>query len=153
MISKTEYQLNVRLGSVSSPQVLGSLGEDYATLKLEKAGYRCKVALKGEKQGDIKVVDPETGEFFRVEVKTARMGSGGDFWFRLYHGKHCTIKSVDYVVLNCVRSSGLVTSFIVPQTEIQAKHAIRLVGRPEVYSGKYAKYRQPEKWLLFNIIQ
>ena len=73
-------------GILASPgrNAIGRLGEHLAYLLLEQCGYTCSFARKGQKRGDLRVVDTESGVIHRVEVKTARRGKDRKWRFLLW---------------------------------------------------------------------
>lgn len=86
---------------------LGALGELEMTTLFRKAGYRVEDDNAGS---DLAVVNKETGEFLRVEVKTARKGAKG-FQFCLRKPGHTTVDVSDLIVLLCVYPSGRVRTY------------------------------------------
>lgn len=124
---------------------VGLYGETWAAAALERAGYVVSRAKEGDKRGDLCAVDTSTGEMIRVEVKTSRRGSDGIYRFcieRRIGARVCTsAHHSDFLILLAVTKTGTVYPFVIPVTDGLPKH-ISFCGHPDLYTGKYSKFRQ-----------
>lgn len=125
----------------------GTLGEKWAALELERAGYSVGFAKINQKRGDLRVVNPITGEIIRVEIKTARQGRCGRWQFNLVKNHHTSIKHADVVILLAVLKSGRPVHFIIPVQQISNTKKITIPSHPESYAGRYAVFRRRD-WRL-----
>src|SRR3972149_4533713 len=56
---------------------VGLYGEQILYNVLTDKGYEVCTPKSGEKRGDLRVIDPESGEVLAIEVKTSRKGTEG----------------------------------------------------------------------------
>ena len=136
-----EYLENKRAKAV------GSYGESIAKALLEDAGYLVSYAHEGEKRGDLCVIDQETGEIIRVEVKTARRGADGRFTFSLERRNTARVMTSayhsDFVILLAVTKQGTPYPFVIPVSALGYITKIVISsGNPVSYSGKWSKFRR-----------
>lgn len=128
--------LNGTIGSKS----LGTMGELTAACRLEKSGY-CVSKPQTAKAGDLWVTDKRTGRLLKIEVKTARRGSRGEFQFCMYRqikgGRVCTDHSyADYVILLCVETDASYRALVIPAAELTVKQ----VSFKEPKRSRFAQY-------------
>lgn len=129
---------------------VGLYGETILYNTLTDKGYTVCTTKPGEKRGDLRVVDPETGEVLTVEVKTSRKGTEG--WrFTLWKKKSQNHRHSDIVVLLAVCKVGLPIAFVIPTNDVRDLHSIRIPSHPMDYSGKYARYRQQLRKLSLGV--
>lgn len=121
---------------------IGAWGENYVAAKFQEAGFKVSFARIGERRGDLRIVDPETGEIYRVEVKTARRAKDGKWRFTLYKRGHTDHANSDFVVLLAVLKSGRAVPFVIPSQVLCRQRQAVITSHPENYSGKLAKYRR-----------
>ncbi len=137
----TESQLKHKLVDASHT-VLGLLGEHLAALRFRAAGYHVTAAERGRKVGDLRVADKSSGEFWRVEVKTARATrdrSGRKWRFVLWKRDHTSHKNTDYVLLIAYDEKPIF--FLIPSRAVHSQNAVVISSRPGRYNGRFAKYR------------
>ncbi len=133
------FQLETSLSNMKS-QAVGAAGEVMALLLLERSGYEVVVTSRRGHCGDLRAIDPATGEAWRIEVKTARRRRS--HYVFLLRNKTADLEA-DYVLLLPVLRSGRVVPFLVPVSEFSAgQQTFTMRGRPEFYSGRLARYRQ-----------
>lgn len=123
-------------------QALGLYGEIVVCELLREHGYEAELAKLGSKKGDIEAVNRETGQVFKVEVKTARKGRNRMWNFTLLKEGYCDHKHADIVVLLAVLKTGNVVPFVIPTSVIANQKTLKIPSFPSLYGGKYAKYRQ-----------
>ena len=123
---------------------LGKTGERYAQILLEAHGYLANIDHK-LKCGDLRVCTP-SGTVMRVEVKAARVGSGGYYQFCLTRRtKQGRIKTscaqCDAVILLGISASGRIEIYVLPAQAVQDRAIIKI---PSKLSGKshWKQYRQ-----------
>lgn len=136
----TLFDIEERLSNRSHTAV-GALGERTGWLLFEKAGYRVsRPAEKG--RGDLRVVDPQTGQAAYVETKTARRCKDGKWRFTLVVKGHTDHRDADYVLLLAVLPSGQAIPFLVPIGALADQHQAVITSNPLSYAGKLAAYRR-----------
>lgn len=128
--------------SERSRQAVGALGERWAALELERAGYRVSFTHR-DGRGDLLVTNPETGEIKRVEIKTARAGQDGRWQFNMVKKGHCDYRHADVVILLPVLKSGRPVPYIVP-IEAISSNRLCITSHPENYAGRLACFRRRE---------
>lgn len=141
MMQLTLPGLQVMLSDLSRKGI-GTLGERLAGGLLEQSGYEVSYPKIGERCGDIRAVNRATGEIHRVEVKTARRGSDGQWRFNLRKKGHTDITHADQVILLAALPSGRCVPFVIPVTALADLRQAVISSHPESYSGKLAVYRQ-----------
>lgn len=124
-----------------SHTAIGMMGERWLMTKLAAQGLHVSLTQPGERRGDLRVVNPSTGEVRLVEVKTARKGRDGKWRFTLVKKGHTDHRRADVIVLLAVTASGKVIPFIVPVSDLAAKHHAVITSHPAQYAGRLAKYR------------
>jgi len=130
-------------------KALGVLGEMTVWKALQESGYVVSRAPIFE--GDLRAIDPD-GVIYRVEVKTARQDSRGNWQFCIYRskGRVCTdFRHADLLVLLPVVEMSVIP-FVVPSAVITASRQITMTSHPAKYRGKLAVYRQPDLPLLLE---
>lgn len=128
-------------------KAVGSYGESIAYDLLTRGGYLVSYTHEGEKRGDLRAVDAETGEVIRVEVKTARRGKNGNFKFSLERRNTARVmtsaRHSDFVILLAVTKQGTAYPFVIPVDALGTVTNIEISsGHPANYGGKWAKYRR-----------
>lgn len=118
-------------------QALGAMGEFEAINALKRAGYAAeKQSVKHA--GDLRVTDKNTGEIYKVEVKTARKNKRGKWQFCLEkRGKTSTMYS-DYVILLCISLAGHATQYLIPSSLLEGKKSITIC---KPHFGRYDVFR------------
>ena len=132
--------LAMRIGD-KQKQALGAVGELIAIDLLVSAGYHVRLSKTGAKRGDLTVIDPETGQTWLVDVKTARRSTDGYFHFCLYKRKKTDYRYSDYVLLLAVNSAGTTVGFLIPREDIKFATSLALGKNARTYRGKWAQYR------------
>lgn len=134
--------------SMAKSQMLGRYGELHAAALLERLGYRVENVSSQAHCGDLRVVKPETGETWRVEVKTSRRvktGCRSHGWqFCLSKPGHTDHRNSDFVLLLAVRGSGAVVCFLIPTYALGKTAKIIINSKsPLEYKGKWSPWRMP----------
>lgn len=122
---------------------IGMAGELTARKMLEKAGYQ--VTRAPQLHGDLRAIDPTTGETWDVEVKTARRSKDRKWRFTLVlqgKGGRTDHRHADVVLLLAVLKSGRCIPFLIPVSELLNQRQAVICSHPESYAGKLAQYRQ-----------
>lgn len=122
---------------------VGTLGEMTAARLLEQVGYNVSFTHH-EKRGDLRVVCNQTGQIWRVEVKTARRGKDKKWRFTLVKDGCTDHRDSDVVILLAVRAGGDVVPFVIPTADISARRHIVITSDPNHYRGAFAKYRREQ---------
>ena len=112
-----------------SAQALGAMGESHAGDKLREKGWLVDVPAD-KRCGDLRLIDPDTGEIKKAEIKTARMGNDGSWQFCINrvtrNGRNKTDCSLsDVVILQLVAITGLVVTYVIPSSELAGKRIIK----------------------------
>lgn len=128
-------------------KAVGSYGESIAYDLLTRGGYLVSYTHEGEKRGDLRAVDAETGEVIRVEVKTARRGKSGVFQFGLERANKSRVmtsaRHSDVVILLAVTKMGTAYPFVIPVSALGNVKKIDIgSGHPANYTGKWARFRR-----------
>lgn len=90
---------------------------------------------------DIALVNRETGEITRIEVKVSRKGKDGKYRATTYKQGHTDSRKSDVIVFLCLSpDSTQAIPFIIPSNE-HKQTFIAISSNPLTYAGKYAKYR------------
>lgn len=134
----------INLPHGANHRALGMLGEYHAREKLREAGYLVEF-VTARKVGDLRVVNPQTGEIVRVEVKTARSGNDGMWQFCLSRtnktgSDKTNCGNADITILQCVvGKAGLVVAYAIPSKILAGMRKINLrtVGSAR---SKWSKY-------------
>lgn len=116
----------------------GAAGETFAADLLKKAGYDVQKP-NARKTGDLRAVDIRTGEFWRVEVKTALKRPDGKFCFHLVQ-RGTDYRYSDYVVLIAVMPGGKVASFLIP-VDVLKKRGAKTITISNLNSGYWSHFR------------
>lgn len=121
-----------------SPHIItGHYGELYLIELLEKSGYivwKCETTHLG----DLCVVDPETGEFFSIEVKCANANFHGRYQFCLNKPGHTNCTWADWCALLCIDNAGTHYLYIVQPSLFQGVKQFSISSHPTRYKGKFA---------------
>jgi len=132
--------LAMRIGNANK-QALGAVGELIAIDLLTSAGYHVRLSKAGRKRGDLTVIDPETGQTWLVDVKTARRSTDGYFHYCLYKRNKTDYRYSDYVLLFAVNKAGATVGFLIPREDIKFATSLSLGKNARTYRGKWAQYR------------
>jgi hypothetical protein len=132
--------------SLSNPtcRAVGAHGEVLARHMLCRSGYEVATTGRGARRGDLLAIAPDTGEFWRVEVKTARRCKDGKWRFTLVKNGHTDHRDSDVVLLLAVTITGHAVPFLIPVADILNAWQITITSTPTEYTGKYARYRRQD---------
>lgn len=113
-----------------TPLALGAEGEQFARQQFEAMGYVVSIPTE-KKAGDLRVMNPDTGEVLRVEIKTGRDGRDGRWQFcitRRAVGRNKTnCQDSDMVVVQAVNAiTGLVMVYVIPTKEVNGQAILRI---------------------------
>lgn len=140
MINRRIAQITRALARENKHTAVGALGEALAA-ELFARHYQVQHNLPGQHKGDLTIVDPETGESFHIEVKTARQSKGKKWHFQLWKHKKTDHLNADYILLITVLKTGDAALFLVPESELRdVKHVS--MRHPDHYSGKFTAFQQ-----------
>jgi len=120
---------------------VGSAGELVAYDLLERAGYEVARIGRGDKRGDLLAIDKDTGEMWRIEVKTSR-NTGRGWRFSLFKAGHTDCRHADVVMLLAVLKNGKCVPFVIPVSAVGNRKTIEFRREPKDYTGQWAAYRQ-----------
>lgn len=126
------------MGKRMTCQSLGAWGERYAQTQLERLGF--KVERSTVKNGDLRVLQPDTGEIARYEIKTARANVKGRYQATVRKSGHACLDGADYVLLIIRTSATFLYFYLIPCAEITGSQ-ITITSHPLDYSGKWSTYR------------
>jgi hypothetical protein len=125
-------------------RTLGFAGEMTAAQLLTEAGYR--VTRSRRYEGDLKAQNRQTGELFRVEVKTAMRCKDGKWRFLLFKKSRFGVtdyRNSDVVLLLAVIESFQVVPFVVPVAALgRSRVQLVITSHPLRYAGWLAPFRQ-----------
>lgn len=118
---------------------IGLAGEKLAIAMFQDACYH---ARKPTYHGcDLSVVDPNTGEIFGVEVKTATRSECRNSWqFCLNKPKNTSLSHSAYVLLILIAEKGYFT-YLIPSDFFGKTKSFAITSHPEKYRGKVAPFR------------
>jgi len=123
-------------------KAVGTYGEIIVAALFEQSGYDVATTGRGTKRGDLRVFDALTGEFWDIEVKTARPNKTGRFQFCLRRdGGMCDCGHADYVVLLAALPSGRCITFLIPVAKLGTYKTLTITADPEKYAGKWKEFR------------
>lgn len=140
LYTPAELKLGLLKAAHESRRNIGTWGELTVYNKLEQAGWNVSFCHY-EKRGDLRAVNPDTGELLYLEVKTARQGRDKKWRFTLVKDGCTDYRDSDRVILLAVLKSGEVVPFIIPVSEIPARRHICISSHPACYKGWAAAYR------------
>lgn len=120
-------------------QALGDMGEITVRGQLESAGYLVSRGRRGE--GDLHVVDPLTGECWRVEIKTALRGRDRKWRFLLYKSGKTNYRCSDVVILLAVLDDFHCIPYTIPVRDLGARSQLVITSHPATYAGWLSVYR------------
>lgn len=142
--------LTRQIGQSPHTKITGYLGEMVILEALRGNDKYRGLLAKSNKTGDMHVVNKDTGEYFKVEIKTAKRGKQGYQFCLRKNDRHgqTNISHADIVILLCVGLSGAFWPFVVPKEVFgrQKKAHIR-----NIETTKYSEYRQTLKTLEFEL--
>ncbi len=121
-------------------RAVGIVGEQMAVKLFEQAGYGVVHCRNRSRRGDLLAIDKYTGEIFRIEVKTARLGKDKQYRFTLVKSGCTDYHDAQYLLLLPLSPTGYPVPFLIPVSDVHQR-AIRMYGLPETYSGKWSAYR------------
>lgn len=132
--------------SLMSRGEFGNAGESFAYAEFERAGYAVTRTGRGDQRGDLRVVDTDTGEVWRVEVKAMRRDTQGRYQAclrRQIKARVCTDAAhSQLVLLLAFPKVGAPIPFLIPQPALVGMRQIVIASDPRSYAGKWAKFRQ-----------
>lgn len=148
------FQLELGLSDLKRKAV-GAAGEWIAYNLLEESGYAVAMIGRGDRRGDLMAINRETGEVWRIEVKTARRTRTGWQFLLRKNDKHgrTDCSDSDVVILLAILKSGRAVPFVIPVAAIGTRKMISFRSHPEVYAGQWAQYRQKRKLTLEGVGQ
>lgn len=116
----------------------GAAGETFAAELLKAAGYEVRKP-DARKRGDLQAIDAATGEFWKVEVKTAKRRDDNKFCFQLLNRTQ-DYRHSDYVLLIAVMPGGKVASFLIP-VEVLKRRGAKSITVTNLNSGYWSHFR------------
>jgi hypothetical protein len=161
MLNKTITQYAHELNPVSQSNeylaehiLTGNFGEDYVYRLLVNSGYIVRRTGKFAFSGDLEVIDPYTGEIFKIEVKTANQSPHTNkfqFCLRKTGKTDCTYS--DYVILVCIDKDGKIYLYVAHCACFNGSQLVSISSHPTVYKGKYAAFRLRQPHINFDDIR
>jgi len=142
--------LTRQIGQSPHTKITGYLGEMVILEALRDSQKYQGSPTKTYHKGDLHVVNRKTGEYFRVEVKTAKRTKNGWQFCLRKHDKYgqTNIDDADIVVLLCVGLSGAFWPFVLPKEAFGAKKKIQIRNLDTTH---YSEYRQTLNQLEFEL--
>lgn len=132
--------------SLMSRGEIGNAGEAWAYAEFERAGYAVARTNRGDQRGDLRVLDTDTGEVWRVEVKSARRTKGKHWEVclrRQIKARVCTdISHSDMVLILAFPRIGAPVPFLIPVDALRGMSRLSIASDPRTYAGKWAKFRR-----------
>lgn len=130
----------------ASRKQFGTIGEQTAAAMFQQAGYEVSGIAHGDQRGDLLVVDTDTGECWRVEVKSMRRGSEGRYQAclkRQIKARVCTDAAhSEFVLLLAFPRIGAPIPFLIPSAATQNRKQITISKDPLTYQGVWSQFRQ-----------
>lgn len=143
-LTQTEFQSiplsTTILYSAQSHNEIGTHGEQYVERLFREAGYIVRNCSKTHFSGDLCIVDPATGETFKIEVKTARQDNRGCYGFCTRKAGMTDCSYSDFVALLCIDKHGNHFTYLVPVSCFGGQFTC-ITSHPTRYRGKYAPFR------------
>ena len=121
-------------------QQTGDYGEKYVANLLQSAGYRVEICSKSRHSGDLCICDPLTGEFLKIEVKTAFASALGRYQFCLFKPSFTDCSYSDYVALLCIDNHRKHYLYIINAALFQRAKSFTITSHPTRYKGKFAPF-------------
>lgn len=155
-ISQYAHELNPVSHSdeyLSEHVLTGNFGEDYVYRLLVNSGYIVRKTAKFAFSGDLEVIDPSTGEIFKIEVKTANQNPlNGRFQFCLRKTGKTDCSYSDFVILVCIDTEGKIYLYCAHCSCFNGSQLVGITSHPTKYKGKYAAFRICQPHINFNDI-
>jgi len=120
---------------------VGDAGERLAISLFQEAGYK---AYKPQERhaGDVHAVCRQTGELFKVEVKTSTWSDKFKKWqFCLKKAKKTDCQHSDYILFILIEKSQTFT-YLVPSALLVDCRQLSITKRPSLYKGKISAFYQ-----------
>lgn len=160
MFSKTLTQYAHELNPVSSSNeylsehvLTGNFGEDYVYRLLVNSGYIVRRTSNFAFSGDLEVIDPSTGEIFKIEVKTANQSHKNRFSFCLRKTGKTDCTYSDFVILVCIDTEGKIYLYCAHCSCFGGAQLVTISSHPANYKGKYATFRLRQPRIDFDDIR
>jgi hypothetical protein len=119
---------------------IGHYGEQYADKLLTDSGYFVQNCASMLHNGDLRVLDTQTGEILQIEVKTAFADHNNRYGFCLRKKNHTSITYSDFCMLICIDKHCNHYIYIIPCGLLNSQF-LRITSHPLQYAGKYAPFR------------
>ena len=126
--------------SRTTNQITGDYGEQYVALLLKRAGYDVEICSHLRFSGDLSLLDKLTGEFLRIEVKTAFESKRGTYQFCLFKPSFTDCSYSDYVALLCIDKHKKHYLYIINAALFQRSKCVTLTSHPTRYKGKWSPF-------------
>lgn len=121
---------------------LGWMGEVTVQQRLSHLGYHVTPARRAE--GDLRVIDPATGQILRIEVKTALRSIDHKWRFTLIKSGCTDYRHSNLVVLLAVLDDYTYIPFSIPVAVLSDRSQLCITSHPATYKGWLAPYRLPD---------
>ena len=135
---------------------IGNAGESFAYAEFERAGYAVARTGRGDQRGDLRVLDTDTGEVWRVKMKAMRRDKYGHWQACLKRQTSARVKTdvshSHYVLLLAFPKIGAPIPFLIPADALRGMKQIHFASDPRSYAGKWAKFRQLDGLRMPNIL-
>jgi hypothetical protein len=118
----------------------GAAGETFAKDLLERSGYDAQKRTE-RYCGDLRAVEPATGEFWNIEVKTAKRRPDGRHTFQLMTDSGTDYRYSDYVLLLAICGSGVVVPFLIPVNYLKRRGAKTITLPKNLNASKWSHFR------------
>lgn len=121
-------------------QQTGDYGEQYVANLLQNAGYNVEICSNLRFSGDLCICDPSTGEFLKIEVKTAFESKRGQYQFCLFKPSFTDCSYSDYVALLCIDKHRNHYLYIINAALFQRAKCCNISSHPTKYKGKWSSF-------------
>jgi len=119
---------------------VGNYGEYWLANQFSQAGYFAQKTSPKTCEGDLRVLDTQTGEWLKIEAKTA-LETTSCYGFCMFKTKKTDCSYSDFVALICIDQQLTHYLYLIHPSLFTGSQFIRISSHPTRYSGKYAKFR------------
>ena len=125
---------------LSHHNFVGSYGEKWLVNQFNQSGYIAQITPQKAHEGDLRVLDTQTGEYIKIEAKTALETTSG-YGFCINKSKKTNCSYSDFVALICIDKQLSHYLYIIEPSLFNNSQFIRISSHPTRYAGKYAPFR------------
>lgn len=117
----------------------GFAGEYFARHFFNRYGFIAEKQSE-RKRGDLRVIEPVTGQVWKVEVKTAHRRPDGKWCFQIIGTGNASTdyRHADYLFLLALLSGGKIATYLIPTKHLKNRKTITISN---VNKGMWTDYR------------